>query len=122
MTKPGGAAGEVIVLAAYDIPSRRRVRVVFAGADDRLGLAEGRTTADGTKLDAGVVGEPLFPPLTLAEMRHTAERAIAGESAVISHPKTILVLATALVAVLETICNAEESTWTTNADGGSPLS
>lgn len=97
---------DVRVIAAYATKTSERKatrsRAVYETEAGLIGLAEGR-------LDTGEAGRPLFPPLDLATLRAIAERAIAGDDAVITNPKSILVLATALVAVLETLCTGETS-------------
>jgi len=85
----------VRVITAFDT-GNGKARAVYETDDGLIGLAEGR-------IDRGEAGRTLFPPLRLDDMRRTAERAISGDVRVIAHPKTILVLATALVAVLETV-------------------
>lgn len=85
----------VRVLAAYGSDAGK-ARVVFADDADRIGLAEGR-------IDRGEDGKALFDPQPLAEIRRFAELVITGNATALSHPKGSLVLAAALVAVLETI-------------------
>lgn len=97
---------DVRVIAAYETKTSERkttrMRAVYETDGGLIGLAEGR-------LGQGEAGKPLFPPLDLSTLRAVAERAVAGDDAVITNPKSILVLATALVAVLETICTGETS-------------
>lgn len=95
---------DVTVILAFETKTSERKalrsRAVYETDDGRIGLAEG-------ELDRGKAGRPLFPPIALDKARQIAERAVAGDDAVITNPKSILVLATVLVAVLETIEKGE---------------
>lgn len=99
---------DVRVIVAYPTKTTERkpasrTRVVYETDDGLIGLAEGEVTA--TK-----PGKPMFAPQPLPRMREIAERVVAGDDLMITNPKTLLVLAAALVAVLETLCNAGDAT------------
>lgn len=83
------------VIAAYEA-SLDRIRAVGTLDDGRIGLFERKRNDEAP-------AKPLFKPQSLIECRRFAELVIAGNAAAISHPRGNLLLAAALVAVLETI-------------------
>ncbi len=80
----------------------RSVVDVLGDGEERISLAvHGKPGEDGT-----MKGELLFQPATLERLVLLADKCIEGDPQAIAHPKTILMLATALVAIVETINQA----------------